>query len=1466
MRPGRSAERWSTMIRPFNSWRSAHGAVLRSDRPGPIESLEARTLLAAVMWDGGGDGARWLDPLNWAADVLPGPDDDAVIPRGAGKVVLDGFAAVASLDARAGFVIAPGAMLNTPSVFIDAGAEQVRIEGRLEARRGDRGGGVEITGDSVILRGGVIDAGGPARGGRIALGGGARGIGDLPHARRLWADSSSIVDASGDTGGVVVVWSSEVTRFGGLVRAPGITGDGGHAEVSSKGVVDLSGKVDVTSAAGRAGSFLLDPRNIIIGVGGVGNPIENFDEFADAPTASVELNNNLIAAILASGANVTLEASNDITVSTTITVQSTTIGTLTLRAGRSIAVNFPIRFTTDGTSPAGHLVLEANAPGGVPGQRSSGLGGITISQTIVLTLGNVTARIVNPSNAGEITMLGGLVIAGAAIFESAGDIRLTPNLGGFACDLLAATAVREVRIGGTITGRSLIDFPGHARLVAVATLKGEQVSLTSRISGNFTLTIEAGDLALRQGTSIEIPSLTLNPAVGGVNAAVLGGAPGTDTPGALDLTADELTYFNDDVLFRVGGSNAYASVISHPFAFPAQLIITAADTLLLGSISTAGLLEVTGTLRIEPPAPVPEVSIAVSGPLGELDIRGAASSANVGLLRLRTATGLRPSSPLGFSGAPVAIENPEGANIFIGEGTAPAIDLRIARGLMAATTVPITIGGPQFTGVITLRNPGFAAPATIIGGGFVEVLATTAAYTAPLTVVGGTILITADGGPLRATGLGSFTFRGPGNTIILDADVSTAGQPIEFDDRVVLARTVTVSTDAGGAADGANVAFLRAVDSIAEVGHGLTVRAGALGGVTIAGPVGDSFSERPGFLTVAPGGGFTSVAASVRTIGDQTFGQRVRLDNQAGFISGGIVSFAGALEAGPWNALIRAAEIDFLGPVSGSATLALEADDPLRDIELAGAATGDQLNLTSQELERIEDGFAFVTYGGEDGAAELLIADDLLLLDDTELRMPMAGGKIRSPGILRGTPGTRILITGPGSTFETGGGIITHGGAIEIRDGVRLLAGAVLDTTNGGAAPAGATVFITGAVNSEPGVGGSLAVATGSAAATLSGEVGTADGGLLGFLSINAGAGLSLGGGIVRTTGEQTYNGPTTFANGTTFSSSGANVTFNGVVTGVPNVQVAPGTGIVTFNRPVGLLGTFTAAAGQRFVFNSTASFGTLTAAGGSITLNGAASADLIHVQPDGVVTGLGAVSAVLRATGGTVSGPGLLTLRPGTSEIAGGPFTLSKPVSIRGELRWTMGAWSLHSTLTITPGTLLNIGTASTMSGTGGIVNVGHITVRTLGTARINGPVITQHGVLEIIRGVLDYQAGGGTFTNSGSLVLWAGAQLSIDGHFAQSAVGSMTIRLSALSPATRPAVVATGSLALAGSLTIDATGVPDRILLSAQTLLHGASRSGVFGSVSLVGLSPKSPALLVAYTPRGLDLFGARVMRGPE
>jgi hypothetical protein len=85
-----------------------------------FESLDERRVLAAVHWDGGGDGTSWLDPRNRDTDVLPGPNDDVLIDSAGDATVVygSGTRTVRSLQSAEALVIAGGTLtVNGPSVL-----------------------------------------------------------------------------------------------------------------------------------------------------------------------------------------------------------------------------------------------------------------------------------------------------------------------------------------------------------------------------------------------------------------------------------------------------------------------------------------------------------------------------------------------------------------------------------------------------------------------------------------------------------------------------------------------------------------------------------------------------------------------------------------------------------------------------------------------------------------------------------------------------------------------------------------------------------------------------------------------------------------------------------------------------------------------------------------------------------------------------------------------------------------------------------------------------------------------------------------------------------------------------------------------------------------------------------------------------------------------------------------------------
>jgi hypothetical protein len=191
-----------------------------------------------------------------------------------------------------------------------------------------KGGRIEITGQRVALTGAALDASGPAGGGTVLLGGDVRGANPaVPNANSTSVDAASTVRADalakGD-GGTVVLWSEQQTSFAGTTSARGgpSGGDGGFLEVSSKGGVGFSGAVDAAAPAGKAGSVLFDPKNIIIANLLVKDNLQfNESAFWDATTNSAVLtpsNNNSAVLVSSNNNNFAFTTLNNNTVASTL--------------------------------------------------------------------------------------------------------------------------------------------------------------------------------------------------------------------------------------------------------------------------------------------------------------------------------------------------------------------------------------------------------------------------------------------------------------------------------------------------------------------------------------------------------------------------------------------------------------------------------------------------------------------------------------------------------------------------------------------------------------------------------------------------------------------------------------------------------------------------------------------------------------------------------------------------------------------------------------------------------------------------------------------------------------------------------------------------------------------------------------------------------------------------------------------
>lgn len=234
----------------------------------------------------------------------------------------------------------------------------VRSSGSLTAS----GGTVRLLGDRVtLLNPATIDVSSPTVGGTVLVGGDYQGKGSIPTARQTFVGSGVTINAdtlnSGD-GGRVIVWSDETTQFQGNISARGgaNSGNGGFVEVSGLKSLDFRGSVDALAPNGNPGTLLLDPTDFIVNAGNVG-AINNA-----GANVTLQADNNITfeaaIAMANAGVGLTALAGNDITVNRSI---STTGGDVEFNAGQNITLNDTINTFPVGGGTGGNVTLNAGA-------------------------------------------------------------------------------------------------------------------------------------------------------------------------------------------------------------------------------------------------------------------------------------------------------------------------------------------------------------------------------------------------------------------------------------------------------------------------------------------------------------------------------------------------------------------------------------------------------------------------------------------------------------------------------------------------------------------------------------------------------------------------------------------------------------------------------------------------------------------------------------------------------------------------------------------------------------------------------------------------------------------------------------------------------------------------------------------------------------------------------------------------
>jgi len=772
-----------------------------------------------------------------------------------GQVLLTARAAKGVIDNvinTTGVIEARSARSMNGEIVIDGGtANVVTASGKLDASGkgdGETGGTVKLLGDRVgLMDGGTIDVSGDRGGGTALVGGNFQGKGPEPNAKRTYVAPTAKIHADAVTrgkGGKVIVWSDGETAYAGKIAARGgrEDGDGGFAEVSGKENLIYRGIADLTATLGLTGTLLLDPANITIATGG-GQPISGYSLFGDVPASNASIDPSAIVTGL-NGANVTLQANNDITISNAIvSTGNAGNGNLVLQAGRNINVNANVILK-------GSFTATANDPGTDGTNRSAGAGnfgmssGATINTSATngaITLSSAVAG-TNNTTSGSITLgnlnsgTGNLTLSayGANITQNVGDSLTIGGTTTVTANNIAGQTVTLGNSGNALTGTVAINnnVAGGGVTIAASTLSLGAITT----QGNLTIatdTLSATNSASAVGGVLAIG--TVDP-----SRNVIFGSGG----GALVVNGTNVTDFAGATNFFLGSPIGTGTVTWNATTTPAiaSAVFTNSGNV---SFTSAGVtlganLDVVSTTG----------SVTFAGPMNGAGTLTASTSGNVSF---NAAVG--GTTPL---------------TILDTTGTTGTITIRNVTSTSTQTYGgPVTLGGAS---TLATTNANITFASTIDGGQNLTISSGTGTLSFGGAAGGTTTLTSLDAsGTTGATTLRSVTTTGNqlyGGTVTLGAatTLTTTNNNITFSNTVDGAQTLTLAAGTGTVGFNGVVGGTTALTSITRTGGGTTNFSGNVttaGAQSYAGPVGLAG-------TVTTGGGAFSATGPVNLSGNST--------------------------------------------------------------------------------------------------------------------------------------------------------------------------------------------------------------------------------------------------------------------------------------------------------------------------------------------------------------------------------------------------------------------------------------------------------------------------------------------------------------------------------------------------------------------------------------------------------------------
>ena len=456
-----------------------------------------------------------------------------VLSSDGGNVGNSGTISANNANGSGGFVsLAGGHNEASPSTVINSGVINAR-----GGTAGSTGGEVRLTGDYVGLFGAsMIDVSGAAGGGTALVGGDYQGENSsVQNAQATFMSAESRVRADAlarGNGGSVVMFAEGAARIYGGISARGGSagGNGGSVETSGKGYLEVASTPDVSAAAGRGGSWLIDPNNLTIVAGGGNvnvNTTSPFDTTDDGATLGVDL----ITTALTGGASVIVRTGSggangqpgNITLNADLDYNGTGNGTLELSAHNDVIINNQISDSTPGGDSL-NLILRADSD-------LNGSGSVTVNDPINTGGGSFQSFGVNFDSTqlggqdGDITTAGG-----AATINHTGIVTLDAFLNAGAGPISITGSSIHLVDHGDITGTGAATLALSAGNGTFTKDSGAVIQM-----GAGTITITADTIALAGGGEIQgSGALVLRPET--ASRPIVLGAAGTASDFALSGT------------------------------------------------------------------------------------------------------------------------------------------------------------------------------------------------------------------------------------------------------------------------------------------------------------------------------------------------------------------------------------------------------------------------------------------------------------------------------------------------------------------------------------------------------------------------------------------------------------------------------------------------------------------------------------------------------------------------------------------------------------------------------------------------------------------------------------------------------------------------------------------------------------------------------------------------------------------